>query len=77
MIDVQNQYYVLPPIFIVLLIVIPNYAMKWMKKQKPADEAGNLIANYPMMHSLMTPRVNPITCAVIMANMKELDPLFP
>ena len=77
MIDGQNQYYVLPPIFIVLLIVIPSYAMKWMKKQKPVDEAGNLIANYPLMYSLITPRLNPITCVVMMGNMKELDPLYP
>ena len=30
-----------------------------------------------MMYSLISPRLNPITCAVMMACMKELDPLFP
>ena len=77
MIDVKNQYFVLPPIFIVLLVIIPHYAMKWMRKQKPQDEAGNYLSNYPIMYSLITPKLNPITCSAMMGCMKELDVLFP
>ena len=77
MIDAKNQYYVLPPIFIILLFIVPRYFMKFMRRQKPVDSNGNLLANYPMFYSLITPRINPITCAVIMGCMKELDPIFP
>lgn len=77
MIDVQNQYLVLPPIFIIFLVIIPMFAMKWMKKQKPKDDNGNFISNYPIMYSLMSPRVNPITFSAMMSCMKELNPVFP
>lgn len=77
MIDNENQWIVLPPILILLLIIVPNFFVKWMQGQKPTDEVGNLIANYNMMYSLLSPKISTFTCSVMMGCMKELDTLYP
>ena len=77
MVDTQNHYFVLLPIFMVLLFIIPKFFMKWMQRQKPTDSSGNLIANYNILYHLITPKINPITCTAIFGNMKELDSVFP
>lgn len=77
MIDVGNQYFILIPIFIVLLVVVPQAFVKWSNRIKPKDANGNLLVNYNMLHSMITPALNPISFSVIFGSMKELDAAFP
>jgi hypothetical protein len=70
MVDMQNQYFILFPIFALLLIVIPRAFIKWSNKLKPADANGNLLVNYSMFFQLMNPAMNPITYSVILGSMK-------
>lgn len=77
MIDVGNQYFILIPIFIVLLVIVPQAFVKWSNRIKPKDGNGNLLVNYNMLHSMITPALNPITFSVIFGSMKELDAAFP
>lgn len=77
MVDVGNQYFILVPIFIILLVVVPRAFISWSNKIKPMDANGNLLVNYGTLHSLITPNLNPITFSVILGSMKELDAVFP
>lgn len=77
MIDVGNQYFILIPIFIFLLVVVPRSFISWSNRIKPMDNNGNLLVNYGTLHSLITPSINPITFAIIFGSMKELDAAFP
>ena len=70
MVDVGNQYFILFPIFIVLLIVVPRAFIKWSNRLTPKDNNGNLLVNYPSLHALFTPVINPITFAVMFGMMK-------
>lgn len=70
MIDVKNQYFILIPIFVVLLFVVPRAFIKWSSRIKPVDDNGNLIANYGTFYDLFTPAINPITFSLIMGSMK-------
>lgn len=70
MIDVKNQYFILLPIFIVLLVIIPRAFIKWSNKLRPTDANGNLMANYGMLYDLITPQMNPVTFSVIFGSMK-------
>lgn len=46
MVDMQNQYLFLIPIFIFLLVVIPKAFINWSNRLKPMDDSGNLLVNY-------------------------------
>jgi len=70
MIDVQNQYFFLFPIFIVLLIVVPRAFIKWSNRIKPKDDNGILLANYPILYQFITPAMNPVTFSVLFGMMK-------
>jgi hypothetical protein len=61
MVDVGNQYFYLIPIFIILLVIVPRAFIKWSNRIKPMDPNGNLLVNYPALHALFTPYINPIT----------------
>jgi hypothetical protein len=70
MVDVQNQYFILIPIFIVLLFAVPRAFIKWSSRIKPMDDNGNLLANYGAFYDLITPAMNPITFSLLMGSMK-------
>lgn len=72
MIDSNNQYTILIPIFILLLFVIPFTFIKWSSRLKPTDKYGNLLANYGMFYELITPAMNQGTFSIIMGSMKEM-----
>jgi hypothetical protein len=76
MIDVGNQYFILIPIFAILLVIVPRAFVKWSNRIKPKDANGNLLVNYGTLHSLITPSINPISFSVIFGSMKELDSAF-
>lgn len=77
MVDMQNQYFILIPIFIFLLVFVPISFIKWSNRIKPMDDHGNLLVNYQTFFETMIPGMNPITFSVIMGSMKELDTIFP
>jgi hypothetical protein len=70
MVDVGNQYFILFPIFIILLVVVPRAFIKWSNRIRPMDNNGNLLVNYPTLHDLFTPYINPITFSVMFGLMK-------
>jgi hypothetical protein len=70
MVDVGNQYFYLIPIFIILLVIVPRTFIKWSNRIKPMDPNGNLLVNYPALHALFTPYINPITFSVMFGMMK-------
>lgn len=70
MVDMQNQYFILIPIFIVLLVIIPRAFISWSNRIKPMDDSGNLLVNYQNFFETMIPGMNPITFSVIMGGMK-------
>ena len=70
MVDMQNQYFILIPIFIFLLVVVPISFIKWSNRIKPMDDHGNLLVNYQNFLETMIPGMNPITFSVIMGSMK-------
>lgn len=76
MVKAGNQY-ILIPIFIILLVVIPRSFLVWSNRLKPTDQTGNLLANYPIFHKFFTPRFSILNCPILMGHMKELDEVFP
>lgn len=77
MVNVGNQYFILVPIFIVLLVLVPRAFIKWSNRIKPMDNFGNLLVNYNSLHALFAPYINPITFSAMFGMMKELDAAFP
>ncbi len=76
MVQVGNQYFILIPIFIFLLIVVPRAFISWSNRIKPMDANGNLIVNYANFYALINQNINPVTFSIIFALMKELDSVF-
>lgn len=66
----QGNQYILIPIFILLLVVIPKTFINWSSRIRPQDSAGNLIANYPIMHQFFSPRFSIMNAPIMMGCMK-------
>lgn len=77
MVEVGNQYIILVPIFLFLLVIIPRMFIGWSSKIRPVDENGILMINYPMLYSFMTPHLKLMSCPLIIGCMRELDEHFP
>jgi hypothetical protein len=70
MIDTKNQYSILIPIFILLLFIIPFIFIKWSSKLTPTDKYGNLLSNYPLFFTLLSPKMNQGTFSILLGTMK-------
>ena len=77
MISPDDQYLVLPAVFLILLVIVPRLFLAWNSKIKMKDESGMEIANYFSIFKCFTPKMNTISCAWAMGCMKELDQLMP
>lgn len=77
MISSENQYLVLPAIFLILLVIVPRLFLAWNSKIKMKDESGMEINNYWSIFGCFTPKMNTISCAWAMGSMNELNNMLP
>ena len=72
MIDAQHQYLVLPVILLILLFAVPKVFLVWNGKLKMKDESGMEIKTYSNIFPCFTPKMNTISCCLVMGAMCDL-----
>ena len=71
-INVDYQYYVLPLVLLILLVIVPGLMIRWNNKTKALDQSGISVGSYPVLFKSLQTKADKFTFPYIISGFPEL-----